>query len=757
MPLSEFKQGSVICNEGEPLRFLMFITKGSVEASFDEHPLRLGQGDMIGLCDLGSGHYSHAYTALTDVSVFSYPYSSFDTVDVLMHENADVAFRLINSMCRQITDFLRYRAALKREAAGTYDLIQEVYSQYESLCALYALTPKKIHGLSGIAPFSETDPVADWMDEYYMEISGLSPAVLKGFFHGKPGISTEFIHRSTADILQVFHACRVYQDYMRGISQYLLNGDGHDLFALMSDLHYKSTKIQGADAAVEPLMARLTGALEGGMTGVGADDYLRRLNAYQEGLAAKRTSQTVTETPVADSGPKQNLSDSLETILFYSGCPEEFCNKFTRAIKDYTALSDRGGSDDGQRLRKELTPMFYTIYQEIFIKSLKDPSLPTIIKMFLSFGYVDAELAGHENADFMYSVADSLKGDPASGVYTLREWLLAVYEGRKEPCRNEFDEDYPTYIRQMKTTGKIDEKEEKALLTDLEGKLRFEMENVFPIVNKITFGQISIFCPVFGDHTVQRKLETSMVTPALVKQAIDEIRAVDYSAYYRQQAYAKPEWGVPNETINIEVLPDIILMPNVGVRGAMWQEIEGRKRTTPARMFMSQFLQTDLKNLLIRLTGEFRWEMCKRIQGARWNDVTEPSLTSEFCDYLQFYRNNREFPIETKDAIREELVRAKNNFRTVYVSNYTEWLLYESSGALRLNKNVRRMLLAYCPFPLDIREKLIQNPQYAELLTRHNFKLQQRIQHLSNVLQKINRAGKSAPKELQEEMEYLKR
>lgn len=33
------------------------------------------------------------------------------------------------------------------------------------------------------------------------------------------------------------------------------------------------------------------------------------------------------------------------------------------------------------------------------------------------------------------------------------------------------------------------------------------------------------------------------------------------------------------EFINEEVLPDIILMPNIGTRGAMWQEIEGNAGT----------------------------------------------------------------------------------------------------------------------------------------------------------------------------------
>ena len=57
------------------------------------------------------------------------------------------------------------------------------------------------------------------------------------------------------------------------------------------------------------------------------------------------------------------------------------------------------------------------------------------------------------------------------------------------------------------------------------------------------------------------------------------IRGVDYSAYYRETIYTNPDEGISKEYIHVEVLPDFILMPNIGTRGIMWQEIEGKRRT----------------------------------------------------------------------------------------------------------------------------------------------------------------------------------
>ena len=98
-----------------------------------------------------------------------------------------------------------------------------------------------------------------------------------------------------------------------------------------------------------------------------------------------------------------------------------------------------------------------------------------------------------------------------------------------------------------------------------------------------------------------------------------------------------------------EVLPDIILMPNVGSRALMWQETAGVKNDTPARFLFPMFTSVDLEDLMRETIARYRWEICRKIQGVYWNDLREPSLTSEYCDYMQFYRKNSELSAEAKD------------------------------------------------------------------------------------------------------------
>ena len=209
------------------------------------------------------------------------------------------------------------------------------------------------------------------------------------------------------------------------------------------------------------------------------------------------------------------------------------------------------------------------------------------------------------------------------------------------------------------------------------------------------------------------------------------------------------------ETIHLEYLPDIILMPNVGIRGVMWQEIEGKRRNSPGRMVFSIFHLEDLKTTFTHLTGEFRWELCKRVQGNRWNDVSISSLTSEYFDYIQFYRKNHDLSTEAKEKVKSSLQRAKNSFKEMFVRDYMIWVLFEGAGSPRLNKVARQIMFTYCPFPEDICNTLAQNPLYADLLDRRKIKVAQGLHHLDVLTRKLQNGNIPVPETVAQERYYL--
>jgi len=756
----EFKEGTIIYSKGDPLKHLALIAEGEVEGTFVGHTFLFGKMDVLGLSDLMSDIYTHTYTAISDVTLHPFPYEGVSTLDSMMKKNADIAYMMVSSMCRQITELLQYKSRLKHEAEGAFDMINDLYSEYSRVCKSLASTPKKLPGFEDLAPFSGHDPVEDWVQSFYEEISFLKPPTHKAFFHSNPGIEAGFLRRCADDVAQITSSCRMYYEYINIISSFLLNESGLDLFSMISDLHMSTMRISGADSAVEALMGPLTETLSD-MTGVNPSYYQSRMDAYWDTLEDKRASHEESDTPtvsVSSESVSPELLDSLKTILTFSECDDETAEKFTDCINRYIDTPDRADSEnDVPELRREITKLFYVIFRQVFLKTLNGVAPPTVVKMFLNFGFVDPTLAGFENAKYLYSIADSYKGDPENGIYTVSEWLTAIYNMQRDPSLSEFDMDWPSYLRDLKNQKQIDVAEEKRLLASKEDRLQYEMDNAFPVVNRVTFGNPSRFCPVYSSHNLLRSPEDTIVTADKVRAIINDIRELDFSAFYRETGFTDQKLGITAESINIEILPNIILMPNCGLRGSMWQEIEGRLRTTPARMFLPIFLEGDLRTIVTRLVGEFRWELCRRIQGSRWNDLSDPSLTSYFCDYLQFYMNNRSIAMQTMTEIRNELSAARNSYKTVFVNNYVLWLQNESKGMARLNSIALGILMTFCPFNAEVRESLAKNMRYNEALTRFNTKRQKRAQRLNLLLKKLQQQGKGVPKELLDEFEYSKR
>ena len=324
-----------------------------------------------------------------------------------------------------------------------------------------------------------------------------------------------------------------------------------------------------------------------------------------------------------------------------------------------------------------------------------------------------------------------------------------------EPCRTEFDADFQAALHEQRIQGKITEAQEKAMFKDPEERLMFELNNMFPMVNKVTYGRLSSFCPVLSESDIIKPLQSCMVTVDSIEESYKKLEAIDYGAFYRETIYTNDKCGISREMINVRVQPDIILMPNVGTRGVMWQEIEGKKRTTPSRFMISVFHVEDLPTTIVRLVGEYRWEMCKRVQGARWNDVSERSLTSEYFDYIQFYKKNNELSADAKEKIKNSLTKAKNSFKEMFVRDYITWILFEGAGSPRLNKLVRGIMVTYCPFPLALRQRIVANPMFKDFIERYEIKTSQKLHHYDNVIQKLNASGQEVPEELTQNRKFI--
>lgn len=164
------------------------------------------------------------------------------------------------------------------------------------------------------------------------------------------------------------------------------------------------------------------------------------------------------------------------------------------------------------------------------------------------------------------------------------------------------------------------------------------------------------------------------------------------------------------------------------------------------------FTAVDLDDMMIETAGRFRWEMCRKIQGVHWNDIREKSLTAEYCDYIQFYRKNSDLSVDAKEKLKSALVRAKNNYREVFVKDYQNWVKFESQGSFRLNKVARDILVRYCPFTKAVREELKANPMYQMSIQRFEIGNAKKVQRIVGVYEKYKKAGGVITPELKENL-----
>lgn len=755
MAAKEFPAGTLLIQSEQPITALHVIAKGSVRATYPGGEFYLSKGDVIGVCELFYDSHFISYTTEEATTIASYQYSERQLSNIL-HSHADMANLIVSSLFRQFHDIFDQYELAKFECNNFYHYLMDSYSEYLEFCSKHAISSRALPDLDSLSELTLEDDISSWLNGFYSQLRHMvTPAAVKDM---KPDFLHGLILKASEDIYQVISICRSMFDYKSDIANLLMNENRLDLFDLYASLLYKiGAHDEDSDSIIAVLgtmMIQLEGqpSIDQGMYQNRVTEYRARLDM----LSAQDASTPLTGQQTAEDIP--DLHDSLNTILTYSGCDEETAAAFRKGIGQLIKLPDKNSTDDAaRRLRLSISKLFYQIYEQAFFRSINDYQIPKVVQMFFNFGYVDEHLAGMENAAYLYSIVDHLATDTSRRVYSIYEWLRAIYDGIKTPSRNEFDTDYLAYVHEMKVTGKITPEQEIAMQKDSKKQVAFELHNLFPSVNKITFGRISTFSPVFSEHNVLKELPSCLVTAEKIEESLNHLRSVDFSAYYRDVIYTNPDLGIGKEYVGVEVLPDIILMPNVGVRSVMWQEIEGRKRTTPARMMVSIFHLEDLDTAIVRMTGDFRWEMCKRVQGARWNDISDASLTSEYFDYIQFYKKNRDLSPDAKDKIKLAMQKAKNSYKEMFIRDYISWIIYEGAGSPRLNKVARTILFTYCPFTKEIRDRLKSNPLYKDMMDRYDIKLSQKIHHFNNLFQKIKNQNAEIPEEIMKQRQYLDR
>lgn len=743
MKVLNVKAGQQIARRQEKVMEWYLVQEGAVIQKFGFTEINLGKNSMIGI--LESEWFICDYFAKEDTTLVVIPCKNAQDLQTMLACHANFRLTFLRAALEQRHKTLCLYAELKKKTDILYKAAGEIYERYTTLCGELLMEEQSFSRIENLEAIQMQHKAEGW------EIgnsNSLMRAYLKEYITlmiKDNGMCVGAIMEASAQMRRIARGITEMVSYLQLNSSVFLADSENDLFHLFFDL---AVLVSSQNRDITKIKENL----------ILVTNVIRQLGVHDANQIGECIKICTNYDFRQSKTGRINVTkeDCVKHIMEYAGYEKEEIKDFKQILDDFKALPDITSTEpEPYRLRKQITMKFYEIYERAFINSVNTfEKLSPIMIMFFNFGFLDVDILGTELTNAVYNLTENMGLFKSEHVYTIYEWLLSIYRGEREPSKNEFDQDYRAYLMEMRKNGELTAEQVKVEEANCEKKVLFEIRNLFQSGNRMAYGKISTFCPVLNEADFINSVEKLAVTSERLIDSMNKVREVDYSIFYREVLFQDPEHEVASERIMKEVIPDMILMPVVGLRGAMWQETANARTDSAARMLFPIFIVSDLEEQMMDNMGRYRWEICRKIQGVYWNDLRDKSLTSEYYDYVQFYKKNSSLSAEAKEKIKIALKRARNNYREVFVKDYQAWMKFEAKGSFRLNKVAREILVKYCPFSKEIRTSLKTNPLYESAFNKLELTNQKTLQRLSSFYEKYEANGGTITQDLKANLEY---
>lgn len=734
--VNKIAKNTCIFRENEEINYVGLVVKGHIVLHNEGIKTMVASGSFLGLNDLYQGKYLFNYIAADDALVYVFEANSFEHIEEILSVKKEYAGFVIAYLSKIIQTMYESYTKLREQAEDGYDFIKKTIDQYMDMQQSVGDIPYQMDMIYQLQPYVSDKEYSEDEILFITESNSIPVDVMKAYYSYSMILATQTIEKYAGYVSDLSLELKALAKYNVSLMNCLYSKSSENIMHILAQTigkmdirnHYKGAMMVIMDEVndevleLEKIIQTSTGTMvtldHEGLKEVYSFIFSNKNSSLSPGSNVSKKS---------DEEIEQLLKNSLSQILAYSRVDNDIQAAFRENVEQFLQLKDKFVVDDESRkLRKSIAFYFYQIYEAVFLRAYEEKNYPRVIDMFLDYGFMDERLLNQKQLVQLYHLQGK-EEEKLCSVYTIREWLTLIYEGKKEPSKSEFDLDYKDMVRQMSKRKEITPKEEQEYYTNQEKKLNYEIINMFQYNMRLTNGKISTFVPILFEDMLTNDLESSLVTPARVNEAMKRILLVDYSAFYREELYINEKAGITKDYIMKEYLPDIILLPTMGPNGVMWQEITNKKRSSEGRFLLPILKEGKLYDMLVSVVGKFRWELCRTLQGSGWNDIKQKSLTSEYSDYIQFFRKNRDLSEEKKEKIKTQLQKARNSSREFFAIDYELWIKYESMGSMRLNKVAREILATYCPFAKKTRDVLDGRPVYDQAMVRyyrHNVKKQ---------------------------------
>ncbi|MBR6643092.1 MAG: hypothetical protein IKL28_05485 [Lachnospiraceae bacterium] len=739
--VNQIPKGTEIFLENETVSYVCVVIRGCVLARSESVKLSLPSGSFLGVFDLSVGHYVSDYIAAEDSMLYVFPVHNKQLLrELLTSTNKDYRGLIVNSLTKYFYELSKINREFHKMAEEIYPLLTDAYAKYKGFCREAGEGVVLLPVLERIEAYQRDTLVNQQDFPYYQDLAKVPADVQKSFFGCGIELTMTHVDKLSVIISGLLSDTRDVCAYVKEYVTCLYNDGSQNLLMNLMQLSYvigkKSRPVAGVQALLDKLLEdfnRMEELMECymGMPPVVKRERLEKMyTAVLIGEDMEEANESASDT--SDEELYQKLRNTLQQLIDFSEVPKGQLGTFTDAMNTFVRAKDRMSAEDEFRsLRRQIADGFYALYRAVFLKSLKEENnLPKAAELFLNYGFTDERLLTKEQVLELCHLDVSTKNNYHCTMFTIPEWLRAVYTGKRQPSKNEFDMEYVEMLREQKKTGEISAEEEKKLAGDPMKKLEYEMQNMFRYNHRVVNGQPSVFVPVLCSEQMMSGPARAAITKDRMGQMVEKYREIDFSVFYRELSYADAASGIEKEQIMKEVIPDIILFPAYGQNASMWQELSCKRRDSAGRFLFPIMAEGNIDDLIIRTFGRFRWELCRTMQGSSWNNIQYKSLTSEYADYIQFYKKNKDLSEERKEKIKQQIMKGKNSTREIFVQDYELWIKSEALGAMRLNKVSREILSMYCPFNKEIRNAVETQPAFADPIARFKRERMKKVREL---------------------------
>lgn len=748
-------KGTVVYEKGEPVQSVALIVKGRVSVQANGVKTILGSGNFLGMCDTKEKIHSFTYIALDDLVVYGLPIGDEKQAALLLDEKPQYRGLLVTSVNFFMRDIYKAFLRLQKEAKEARKFVFDLYEKYLALVENSGLLPEKMMSIQRLQSQEMEEYILPEKTAYYMECCNIPVEAQKNFFGGNASVAKFHFAEQCSMLPSLVEGCNYYGEWLNRLFRILIM-DEKNLFGLIGKMALGVKKSGQQSGELSAMLDSLLEAINNTETtlldvaGMNPDLDRARMEEVYFALLSDDT-----DAFVGEEDELEVLEGSLHQILEYAAVDAEIADEFEAAVEKFLGFTDKfARTPEIAAVRKKITEHYFTIYESVVKKSFRDAKPPLAVKLFLRYGYVSEELLTASELRTLIQMPHMDNANLDCKVYTMDMWLKEIYEGRKNPSKDEFDTDFEEMLRKEAAEGKRDKTKLQEAFMNPDDRLHFEIMKFMRYAIRIVNGNISLFVPILCSEGIYTRLETAIVKGAALNSAVRKVEKVDYSIFYREQRMSFEAAEINNFSAVERYAPDFIIFPVYGRGGIMWQDIEGKHKNTHARILMPAILEKELEQEVLKLLAYFRWEKCRTDMGANWNNYRYPSLTSEYTDYLQFYKKNSDLSPERKEKVKAQLQSCNNKHREVFSKDYQDWVMREAVGAMKLNRVARGIVYTYCPLSSEVAEGLLTQNSYAEAAKRHKLEMSKLEKNITTVIRKFEKMGLDIPSEVEQTRKY---